>query len=222
MDCVFGEVKSVMINGVSYDELFGVDINLLNREQREEFINVYLSVNENRLKNLELCIEEEQQREYKLNIQIEHEYFKLLKEHLYNISEHSKIIYFILTKKRNLLNYQKELIKRFLRALYELSEEDDDKLFEKLDFEQVIDHRIRNENLQYTKPDYYQLLKDMIKTDKTHKLFQYEYAQKLIPRDELLSHQKRYIRYFVKAHQNKHYEARDQYYEDLINMDTFI
>ena len=31
MDCVFGEVKSVMINGVSYDELFGVDINLLNR-----------------------------------------------------------------------------------------------------------------------------------------------------------------------------------------------
>ena len=63
MDCVFGEVKSVMINGVSYDELFGVDINLLNREKRQEFINEYLSMNENRLKNLELCIEEEQERE---------------------------------------------------------------------------------------------------------------------------------------------------------------
>ena len=82
--------------------------------------------------------------------------------------------------------------------------------------------RLENERLQHTKPNYYQLLKDMIKQDKEHKLFQYEYAQKLIPRDELLSHQKRYIRYFVKAHQNKQYEARDQYYEDLINMDTFI
>ena len=82
--------------------------------------------------------------------------------------------------------------------------------------------KIFEESKQHTKPDYYKLLKDMIKQDKEHKLFQYEYAQKLIPRDELLSHQKRYIRYFVKAHQNKHYEARDQYYEDLINMDTFI
>lgn len=149
MDCVFGEVKSVMINGVSYDELFGVDINLLNREKRQEFINEYLSMNENRLKNLELCIEEEQEREYKLNIQIEHEYFKLLKEHLYNISEHSKIIYFILTKKRNLFNFQKELIKQFLKALYYLSEEDDDELFKRLELEQVIDYRIRNEMNNY-------------------------------------------------------------------------
>ncbi len=100
MDCVFGEVKSVMINGVSYDELFGVDINLLNREKRQEFINEYLSMEENRLKNLELAIEEEQEREYKLNIQIEHKYFKLLKQHLYNISEHSKRIYFIQTRKK--------------------------------------------------------------------------------------------------------------------------
>ena len=62
MDCVFGEVKSVIINGVSYDELFGVDINLLNREKRQEFINEYLSMNENRLKNLELCIEEHNEK----------------------------------------------------------------------------------------------------------------------------------------------------------------
>ena len=145
IDCVFGKVKSLIINGKSYDELFGVDINLLNREQRKEFVNELLSMNENTERNLELSIE-----------------------------EHERMT------------------------------------------------RLENERLQHTKPNYYQLLKDMIKQDKEHKLFQYEYAQKLIPRDELLSHQKRYIRYFVKAHQNKHYEARDQYYEDLINMDTFI
>jgi hypothetical protein len=107
MDCVFGEIKSVII------------------------------------------IEEEQEREYKLNIQIEHEYFKLLKQHLYNISEHSKRIYFIQTRKKNLFNYQKELIKRFLKALYHLSEEDDDELFERLELEQVIDYRIRNEMNNY-------------------------------------------------------------------------
>ena len=144
MNCVFGEVKSVLINGVSYDELFGVDVNLLNEKQRKEFVNEYLSMNENRLRNLELSIEEQER----------------------------------LT-------------------------------------------RLENERLQHTKPDYYQLLKNMIKQDKEHKLFQYTYGQKLISRVELSSQQKRYIKYFVKAQQNRHYEARDQYYEDLINMDTF-
>ena len=39
MNCVFGEVKSLIVNGVSYDELFGVDVNLLNGKQRKEFVN---------------------------------------------------------------------------------------------------------------------------------------------------------------------------------------
>ena len=69
MDCVFGEIKNVMINGVSYDELFGVDVNLLNREQRREYVNEYILMNENRLRNLELCIEEhnekKRQRKYR-------------------------------------------------------------------------------------------------------------------------------------------------------------
>ena len=145
MNCVFGEVKSLIVNGKSYDELFGVDINLLNGKQRNEFVNELLSMNENTERNLELSIE-----------------------------EHERLT------------------------------------------------RLENERLQHTKPDYYKLLKDMIKADKTHKLFQYEYARKLIPRNELLSYHKKCIRNFIKAHQKKQYEARDQYYEDLINMDTFI
>ena len=58
MICVFGEVKSVIVNGVSYDELFGVDINLLNGKQRKEFVNELLSIDENTETNLELSIEE--------------------------------------------------------------------------------------------------------------------------------------------------------------------
>ena len=63
MNCVFGEVKSVIVNGVSYDELFGVDINLLNREQIKEFVNEYLSMDANSARNLMSSIEEHNARE---------------------------------------------------------------------------------------------------------------------------------------------------------------
>ena len=80
MDCVFGEIKNVMINGVSYDELFGVDVNLLNREQRREYVNEYILMNENRLRNLELCIEEHERLQRLENERLQHtkpDYYQL-------------------------------------------------------------------------------------------------------------------------------------------------
>ena len=147
MNCVFGEVKSVIVNGKSYDELFGVDINLLNGEQRKEFVNELLSMNENAESNLELSIEEHnnveaQKQHYTIN---EETYFDMLKEHLLNISEHSSIIYYVITSRDILFEFQKILIFDFLNALYNNSDDDKDELFDRLEIESVINCRDRSE-----------------------------------------------------------------------------
>ena len=147
MICVFGEVKSVIVNGVSYDELFGVDVNLLNGKQRKEFVNELLSIDENTETNLELSIEEHndeeaQKQHYTIN---EETYFDMLKEHLLNISEHSSIIYYVITSRDILFEFQKQIIFDFLNALYNQSDDDKDELFNRLEIEQVINCCNRSE-----------------------------------------------------------------------------